>query len=262
MCLAVIAYQRSARWPLVIATNRDEFHSRQASPVARWTDHPTIIAGRDLTGGGTWMGVNTAGKIALLTNYREPGRNIPDAPSRGQLTEAFLLAEDSAQSYVRSLEDRMNHYNGFNLLIGDARELWYVSNRSTLSPQKLTPGVFGLSNAELQTPWPKLIKTRQAVAAHLESIDVTDADPDPEILFKVMNDRQTPSDDELPCTGIGIERERMLGSPFITSSAYGTRCTTVAMFHTDGTMMLYERSFDPEGDATGTVKWRTTHAEK
>ena len=255
MCLAVIAYQSAEKWPLVLVTNRDEVHTRNAIPVGPWVDHPSIVAGRDVTGGGTWLGLSTEGRIALLTNVREPGRHIPDAPTRGQLTERFLLAEDSPADHARSLQDDMNRYNGFNLLIGDMNELWYVSNRSNRSPHKLHPGVFGLSNAELQTPWPKLVKTRDAVASHLESLSTTNQDLDYQVLFDIMSDRQTPPDDQLPSTGVGIERERMLGSPFIKSETYGTRCTTIVMVSQDETAWIFERTFNPDGQITGSAKW-------
>ncbi|PRY98975.1 uncharacterized protein with NRDE domain [Jezberella montanilacus] len=255
MCLAVIAYRISEKWPLVIVTNRDEFHARDAIPVGPWTDHPSIIAGRDVTGGGTWLGLSTKGRIALLTNVREPGRHIPDAPTRGQLTERFLLADEAPADHALSLQTVIDRYNGFNLLIGHVNELWYVSNRSSRSPHKLDPGIYGLSNAELQTPWPKLIKTRDAVATHLKSLSSTNPDPDHQFLFDIMNDRQAPPDDQLPLTGVGIERERMLGSPFIKSETYGTRCTTAVMFRQDGTAWVFERTFDPDGQVIGSAEW-------
>lgn len=251
MCLAIIAYRSFPSWPLIVAANRDEYHSRASLPAQPWAQEPNIIGGRDLLAGGTWLGVNRNGHWALLTNHRDPNRQNPDAPSRGELTQAFLRTTDSSTQFVSSIHSEIDRYNGFNLLAGDLTDLWYVSNRSGMSPAKMAPSIFGISNAELDTPWPKLVITKQKVAEHLSKT----TQPIPEALFEILNNRQAAADALLPLTGVGLTRERMLSSPFIVNETYGTRCSTLLMYREDGMIFLHERSFGSMGQTLDTVTW-------
>jgi uncharacterized protein with NRDE domain len=252
MCLAIIAHAYQKDWPLILVANRDELHARPANTAEPWPWPSAILAGRDLEAGGTWLGVSRHGRIGLLTNHRDPERHDPDAPSRGHLTEDYLNSNGIVQDYAQTVQKLAKRYNGFNLLIGDGRSLAYISNRAKASPQLLAPGIIGVSNAELQTPWPKLVNTRNAVAAHLAS----QASPDPQHLISIMQKRQIPPDEELPATGVGLERERLLASPFILNERYGTRCTTVVMQRNDGMMFFYEQSYSPNGQLTRNANWR------
>lgn len=253
MCLAIIAVNASPEWPLVIVANRDELHSRPTLPARPWTDAATVLGGRDLSAGGTWLGMTTGGRLALLTNYREPGFQRPDAPSRGQLTEQYLKGNASAQDYALTLNDRGQSYNGFNLLVGDSSGLWFCSNRSDASIQRLNTGVVGISNASLNTPWPKLKRAQQAVSLYLKQAKV----PDPSHLFAIFQDTKPALPHELPSTGLDAEREKLLSSPFIKDDRYGTRCTTLIMQSSDGNVLFHEKRYRalglPDGDSVWTI---------
>ena len=253
MCLAIIATQTKRDWPLIIVANRDEQHSRPTLPANPWMDAPSILGGRDLSAGGTWLGLRANGKLALLTNYREPGRNNPAAPSRGQLTDKFLRSDTPAKEYIKDLREYEAHYNGFNILVGDQTGLWYFSNRGGVPARKIEAGVVGLSNASLDTPWPKLQRTRNAVAAHLSHDN--SLNPKADILFEIMADTRPASQEELPDTGVGLEREKLLSSPFIKNERYGTRCTTLLMLRSDGMIKFHEKRFDAQGQQTGESLW-------
>ena len=251
MCLAILALGAHPDWPLVIAANRDEFHHRPASPAAPWSDAPDIVAGRDLQGGGTWLGVAGGGRLALLTNVREPGRQLPAAPSRGRLVEDYLRGSLSAADYAGQFNVNADEFNGFNLLVADLDGVHYCSNRALTRRLPSTGGGFGLSNAALDTPWPKLTRSRAAVAALLS----TSAQPEPEALFAILGDRTPPEDGLLPDTGVGLQLERLLGSPFIQSETYGTRCSTLVLQHRSGRVEFRERCYRPTGEVQGESVW-------
>ncbi len=250
MCLVVVALDAHPRYALVIAANRDEFHSREALP-AHWGERPPfagVLAGRDLDAGGTWLGIRRDGRWALLTNVREGrGRNNPAAPSRGVLVPAILNDRGTPVAAMRTVMRNAESYNGFNLLAGDAGSAAWASNRSN-ETRAITAGVHGLSNALLDTPWPKLARTRAKVAewaAH----DDNDLTP----VFAALSDRSRPPDEALPSTGVPIEWERLLSAPFIVSEDYGTRCSTVLAIERGGSARFIERTFDRRGEPTGQV---------
>lgn len=248
MCLVVLALRSIPGVPVLVAANRDEFHARPTAPAARWPGEPAIHAGRDLKAGGTWMGATQDNRFALVTNYREPGRNRADAPSRGALVEGWLRGADTAGDYLTRLHAQGERYNGFNLIVGDAGRAWYYGNRGD-APRELLAGIYGLSNHLLDTPWPKLARVRQAferlIAQAGPGLPATHA------LYAMLYDL-TPADDaELPRTGLPLERERMLGSPFIVSPEYGTRASTVLALHAAGGAELHERRYDPQGLPAG-----------
>ncbi|NMM00080.1 NRDE family protein [Paraburkholderia sp. RP-4-7] len=235
MCLIVFDWRPDAvDAPLfTLAANRDEFFRRTAEPISWWHDAPTMLAGRDLVGGGTWLGMSRDGRFAALTNYRAPHEMRADAPTRGTLVSDWLSGSASGSDngqhetpldYLQHVARTGDIYNGFNLLVGDwtRRELGWYCNRSNTAPTLLTPGTHGISNAVLDTAWPKLVKKRAELGAML----TRDAMPPLERLIDLMRDPRLARDDELPSTGIPLERERALSAAFIETPEYGTRGTT------------------------------------
>ncbi|MBK7830206.1 NRDE family protein [Nannocystis sp.] len=252
MCTLLLAWQVDPARPLIVAANRDEFYARPSAPAAIWprasAADPEIVAGRDLQAGGTWLGVTRAGRFAALTNVRELGvATPPGAPSRGQLVADFLRGRDDPASYIAAL--RPERYAGFNLVVGDRDALWYLSNRSGPA-RALGPGVYGLANAGLDTPWPKVRRGRAALAAQVAAGEVTGA-----ALLALLADRTPAPDAELPDTGVGLATERMLSPLLIASSGYGTCSSTALVIHRDGAVELHERSHNPArpGDASLTM---------
>lgn len=235
MCLILFAYRTHPRYRLILAANRDEFYIRPTAPLAFWTQWPQLLAGRDLQGGGTWLGVSRSGRLAALTNYRDPTAIKPGAPSRGGLVESWLSGTVPAQTYLEQLHCRAEDYNGFNLLLGDTEELWYYGSRAG-APQLLPPGVYGLSNQLLDTPWPKVVRGKQALTALLDRPELAIDD-----LFALLADQHQPPDEQLPDTGVGLELERRLAPLFIASPNYGTRCSTALLWEEGGLLTLAER---------------------
>lgn len=248
MCLALVALGAHDRYSAVVAANRDEFHARAASPASWWQEG--WLAGRDLGAGGTWLGVTRAGRWAFLTNVREPGRHDPAAPSRGALVTSTLAdAAPLVEAIGRIVRGAARH-NGFNLVAGAAGAAYWGSNRAEAS-RALATGVHGFSNATLDTPWPKVTRTRAAFALWCAR-----GDADVDALFALLGDRTIAPDHELPATGIPLERERLLSAPFIVSPEYGTRCSTVLAIDYEGVARFIERSFDPAGRMTVVVDER------
>jgi len=251
MCLAVIAVDAHPRHAVVVAANRDEFHARDAQRAHWWNDDDgsALLAGRDLRQGGTWLGVNRQGRWAFVTNVREPGRNDASAPSRGALVPLVLRDVRDCATAVERIAAQSAAYNGFNLVGGERMSATFASNRAS-AVRTLPRGVSGLSNAGLDTPWPKLLRTKAGVVAWARGSGELDE------LFDVLNDRAIANDDALPDTGLTRERERLLSSPFIISRDYGTRCSTVLALGRDATVHFLERSFNAAGEVTGDVVHR------
>ncbi len=248
MCLAVFALAAHPRFALVIAANRDEFHARPTAPAAWWDEG--WVAGRDLAAGGTWLGVTRAGRWALLTNVREPSRHDPAAPSRGRIVTDFLADRAPAAAALAAAVAGARH-NGFNLVGGEAGTAHWGSNRAALS-HPLRAGTHGLSNHLLDTPWPKVERTKAALADWCARGGDGDDDASPFApLFALLADTRPAPDADLPATGVPLDRERMLSAPFIVSPTYGTRASTVVAIGHDGTVDFIERSFDAAGRATG-----------
>ncbi len=240
MCLILFAWRQRDDFPLVVAANRDEFYARPTQAADFWDDHPEILGGRDLKERGTWLGVTRKGRFAALTNYRDPRSIKPDAPSRGWLVRDFLLGAESAQDYLAGLEKESARYNGFSLVLGDPEGLHYYSNRGG-GPVSLPPGVYGLSNHLLDTPWPKVRRARERFR---RVVTAEKSRPRTEALFAVLADRRRPGDDELPDTGIGLEWERLLAAIFIVSPIYGTRSSTVLIRDSRNRILFVERQFN------------------
>ena len=245
MCLIVFAWRPGHAQPLVVAANRDEFYARPAKPLAQWVDTPQVYAGRDLEAGGTWLGVGANGRFAALTNIREPHKP-PSRRSRGELVSDFLSGNQSIGEYFADVGRRSVEYAGFNLLLGTADQLWHY-NSQDVAPQLLDAGVYGLSNAGLDTPWPKLLKARAALAEVLN-------DPQPQALLALLSDRQTAPFSDLPDTGVGLATESLLSSVFISSPSYGTRASTALIVNADGSRLMVEHSFGPLGGRLGEVR--------
>lgn len=224
MCLILFAYRAHPRFRLVVAANRDEFYARPTSPLAFWADQPGLLAGRDRQAGGTWMGLTRSGRFAAITNYRDPTRLRPGAPSRGELVSGYLLSELNPPRWLESLAPGAGAYNGFNLLAGDRDGLWYYSNQDG-PPRPVAPGVHGLSNHLLDSPWPKVEGGRRRLAEIL----ARDGEPDLEALFRMLEDRGVAPDAELPDTGVGLAKERLLAPAFIESPNYGTRSSSLLL---------------------------------
>lgn len=237
MCLIAVAWQVHPDFPLVLAANRDEFYDRPTAAAAWWDDAPEIAGGRDLQAGGTWLGVSRRGRFAAVTNVREPGLPTGNC-SRGALTASYLRGNQSAREFADTIRDA--DYAGFNLLLGDGQHLVYCSNRGERQ-RKLAPGIYGLSNHRLDTPWPKLVKLRGAFAQALAELPATEA------CFQLLADSHLAPDHELPATGVSLEWERVLSAIFVRTEGYGTRASTVLRQMAAGGFWLEERSFNAEG---------------
>lgn len=239
MCLIVFAWQIIPGMPLIAAANRDEFYDRPAAPAGWWSDHPQVYAGRDLRGGGTWLGVTRGGRFAAITNVRAPGEKRIDAPSRGRLVADYLAGTSSPQDFIEGIGRRAQSYNGFNLLVGDAERLIWYSNRGDADPRNgkpLAPGVYGLSNDLLDTPWPKVVRSKAQFSSLLCQGAPKDA------YFDMLTDTTQASDCRLPATGVGKEMEKLLSSIMIESPNYGTRTSTVVQLDQCGNATLVERA--------------------
>lgn len=238
MCLIVFAWQVVPAFPLVAAGNRDEFYERPAAPADWWSDHSQVYAGRDLRGGGTWMGVTRDGRFAAITNVRDPFTKRDPAPSRGELVAGYLTGDMGPEAYIASIAPQASRYNGFNLLVGDAGKLVWLTNAVTNDERNgraLAPGVYGLSNGLLDDPWPKVVRTK----AQFSSLLCQGA-PE-EAYFEMLTDTARAPDCRLPKTGVSLEWERVLSAVCIQSPEYGTRTSTVARVFSNGTAALQEQ---------------------
>ncbi|MEH6491376.1 NRDE family protein [Halopseudomonas sp.] len=248
MCLIALAWQMAEQYPLTLIGNRDEFHQRPARPAQPWTEEgmPQLIAGKDLEAGGTWLGVTRSGRFAALTNIRTPGA-MRGPLSRGKLVLDYLVSANSPEDYLASLSAKAADYAGFNLLVGDREHLCYL-NSLEKQPRHLPPGVYGLSNAALDTPWPKLNALRDQLATQHE----TDADR----LLSLLHDDHIYADALLPKTGVSLDLERMLSAAFIRGNQeYGTRACSLLRLHAEGEVELVEQRFGPLGEPQGESRW-------
>ena len=248
MCLIIFAHRAVPAYPLVFAANRDEFFGRATAHAQFWQpDHPKILAGRDLVDGGTWLGINRAGRFAAVTNIRDPFQPERKNRSRGELTLNFLSNKESAQQYCEGLREHFDEFAGFNLLVSDGEALCYVNNFENLI-EELRPGVYGLSNGLLNSPWPKVERGKKC----LQQLIQADSPLSTGSLIDMMRDRQQAQDSDLPATGIPLQLERELSATFISNERreYGTRCSTALLMHTEGLIQFSERNFDEAGQPT------------
>ncbi|MES2152079.1 MAG: NRDE family protein [Pseudomonadota bacterium] len=242
MCLIVFAWQLVPGVPLVAAANRDEFYDRPAAAAGNWPEHPQVYAGRDLKGGGSWMGITQGGpngpRFAALTNIRGPQERRSDAPSRGALVADYLAGELDAADYVQRIAQASDVYNGYNLVLGDRDHLIWYSNRGASDGRNgkpLEPGVYGISNGLLDSPWPKVLRTKAEFASLLCQGAPEDA------YFEMLTDTTRAPDVRLPDTGIELDLERVLSAVCIETPGYGTRSSTVVKLFANAPAELHER---------------------
>lgn len=247
MCLLAFAWQHAGQ-TLLLLGNRDEFHARPTRAADYWTaeGHPGLLAGKDLEAGGTWMGVTTGGRFAALTNIRNPALQAGPR-SRGELVSRYLTGDQPPEQFMIELAARCGDYAGFNLLAGNLNELWHLNSAEPI-PRPVAPGVHTLSNASLDTPWPKTLRLREALTASLQASD--------EALLALLADPSRYPDEQLPATGISLEWERMLSAAFIVGEEYGTRASSLLRIGQHGGATLVERRFGPQGMLLGESNWR------
>ncbi|MEZ5570510.1 MAG: NRDE family protein [Halioglobus sp.] len=243
MCLMILAHQVSPEYPLLVAANRDEFNARPTAVSDFWDDQPNLLAGRDLEQGGTWMGVTRRGRFAAVTNYRDPARTAVAPCSRGELPLGFLTGCADPASYLGVLEARATDYAGFNLLVGDGNSLWYFSNSDNEKPLCLPPGIYGLSNARLDTPWPKVTAGKAKLRTLLAGAAITH-----DALSNLVNDKQLADPSTLRSHGLDGSMDPMLSAQFIVSKTYGTRSTTTLWLDADARVSWREQSFNAQGE--------------
>lgn len=248
MCLILFANKLHPDYPLVLAANRDEHYARPAAPAAFWSGDPHIYGGRDLEQGGTWLGVTREGVFAAVTNYRGGVSVQHSVRSRGELVAGYLRGHQRPADYLAQVRSDADAYNGFNLIAGNLTELHVLSNRGDRGGI-IKPGVHGLSNHLLDTPWPKVQRGKQ----RLNELLGTGSQALIDGLFDLLCERTIAADDALPATGVGVERERVLSPAFIVSPGYGTRASTVVLIGNDGKVVFIERSFGEGGKHLGTT---------
>jgi uncharacterized protein with NRDE domain len=252
MCLILLAWHAHPEYPLVFSGNRDEAYERPSAAAAFWSDDPDVFGGRDLEQGGTWLGLTRGGRLAAVTNYRD-GRTAPSlAPrSRGELTAGFLSGSTEPRFYLENVAPRGADYGGYTLIVGDSRGLYGFSNRDP-TIRELPAGVHGLSNHLLDTPWPKVSRGKERLAALLTSgeTDLVNG------LFRILADRGVAPDAELPDSGVGLERERELSPAFIAGERYGTRASTVLLVSRRNEVVFVERRYGAHGEPLGETSQR------
>src|SRR3990170_502508 len=238
MCLIFLSLNNHPTYKLILAGNRDEFYNRKTAAAQFWQDHPSVLGGRDLEAGGTWLGMSKQGKVAMVTNYRDPQRIDLNAPSRGHLVSDFLIESDLAEAYLKNVSSNGKKYNGFNLILGTTDELWYYSNYKK-EIEKLSSGFYGLSNHLLETSWPKVLRGKEKIKPVLAQTHI-----DPEQLFEILYDDYQADDAQLPNTGLALDRERALSSMFIKTAGYGSRCSTAILVTHQNQVVFSERVYD------------------
>lgn len=260
MCLLVFAWRSHPDYPLILVGNRDEFYTRRTRPAAWWGHAVSLLAGHDEEAGGTWLGITRRGRFAALTNVRAPTERNPHAPSRGALVLSALQAPQRGREWLDTHASKTSAFNGFNLLVGDvlpsdsdpdASGLHYYSNRLEQAPQSLAPGIYGLSNGFLDTPWPKVTRAVGAFACTIAAGVAL------EPLIRLMEPRDEARESELPATGVPLDWERALSAIQIRAKGYGTRTTTVLTVRNDALVTFFERSFD----TANPERWTDRHFE-
>lgn len=248
MCLLLVAHRVHPAYPLIVAGNRDEFHARPTRDAEWWNDKPDVLGGRDLEAGGSWLAINRGGRFAAVTNYRDGHRPAGSKTSRGGLISDFLASDADPEGWLRSIDGEA--YAGFNLLVADNERLGYLSNRGG-GLKELPAGVYGVANATLDTPWPKVVRTRAAFEALLEDETIGIAD-----LLDVLGDRRLADPEELASPGIPLKDTHALSSPFVIAGRFGTRSSTVLLKDSVGEVQFIEQRFDAAGQQTGRSDFR------
>jgi uncharacterized protein with NRDE domain len=240
MCLITIAIEQHPDYPLIVLANRDEYFQRPTDLAGFWPDWPDVYAGRDLLGGGSWLGVTRTGRIAMLTNYRDPAQQLEHALSRGQLVKNYLTCNSNPVTYSQELSNTAQNYLGYNLIIGKLSSLYYFSNQ-TMRLTKLQAGIYGLSNHLLDTPWPKVALAKKLLGEYLIKAAVVQASA----LFEILANDMQPMDALLPQTGIPLDLERALARIFINypTANYGTRCSSLLIVYCKNNLQFWEKTF-------------------
>ncbi|MEX0994909.1 MAG: NRDE family protein [Balneolaceae bacterium] len=239
MCLIVFGYKSIPGYYLIMAANRDEFYERPTRSAGFWKSTPGILAGKDLRAGGTWLGMHRDGRFAAVTNYRDMSSHDPEAKSRGKLVSGYLKSKDPPESYLSHLQNQAGDYNGFNLLAGDLSDLYHYSNVEN-KINRIEPGIHGISNALMNTPWPKVEEAKKRFT------DITDDQIETEAnLFDLLTHKKTYPPDQLPETGLSGEMEKAVSACFIQTPDYGTRSSTLVFIKYDGTARFVERVYKP-----------------
>lgn len=240
MCLIFLSINNHPNYKLIIAANRDEFYARKTAAADYWKDFPKIIGGRDLEAMGTWMAMTRSGKIGMVTNYRDLKNINPNAPTRGLLVSDFLINDYQSEEYLKEIHLKADQYNGFNLVVGTIEQLYYYSNYQS-KIVKLEPGTYGLSNSLLDTPWRKVKWGKEKFTSAINQNEITIDN-----IFEILKDESIAPDDQLPSTGLDIERERALSAMFIKTPNYGSRCSTVVLVDKDNQVSYSERVYNLE----------------
>lgn len=251
MCLISFAWQPGTPTPLRLMGNRDEFYARPTAPLGEWQDSPDVIGGRDLEAGGSWLAAKRGGVVAALTNVRDLQLSVPTgAPSRGELVANALQSGDIEGWLTALNEGEALRYAGFNLLVATPQRLWHLHRgRDRLALSEVSPGVHGLSNADLNSPWPKLLQVRDALEQSLLSVGTLQTWPS--TVQRAMQNPQQAADEALPDTGVGLELERQLSAAFIVGEHYGTRATSWLTMDSHGHIEITEQRFGPLGRFEG-----------
>lgn len=248
MCLVVIAHRVHAEYPLLIAGNRDEFHSRPTQDAHWWPDQPNVLGGRDLQAGGTWLAVHRNGRFATVTNFRDAEPSVAMLASRGELVTGFLLSDQAPNDFVSVVDGK--RYGGFNLLVGDGRELAYLSNRNG-DARLLSPGIYGVANATLDSPWAKVVRSKSLLHTMIESDNVNQT-----TLLRMLDDRTRARVEEVDASRLPFDKAHALTAPFVVLPDYGTRSSTVVIGDVGGNMTLTEKRFRPNGESIGQSDYR------
>jgi len=243
MCLVVFAWQQHPDYPLIVAGNRDEFHARPTREAHWWPDQPDIVGGRDLQAAGTWLALHRNGRFATVTNYRDAVPPSPKMRSRGHLVTDFLQGSDEPLTFLQSIDD--DAYAGFNLLLGDGTTLAWHSNRGD-GPRVLEPGVYALSNALLDSPWHKVVRSKAAMQGLLDGDNVNETE-----LLRLLDDRDKAPISEIDNDWLSFEKAHAISAPFIVLPDYGTRSSSIVLQRADGVWNLHERRFHPDGTSSG-----------
>lgn len=246
MCLCVVNYRPGHDWPLLLTANRDEFLDRPAEAMHWWSGDVSILAGRDLKAGGTWLAADARGRLALLTNIRPGYLGKSGQRSRGELPLAFLQQDRDISTFHQTLLPHIGQYAGFNLVLFDASGLFWFSSDHPQG-QWLTPGIHGLSNDALNTPWPKVELACEQMAVHHPRLEVMPWQPADLASLPILADPHTRPDEQLPDTGVPTNWERTLSAQTITSERYGSRCRTWIALHHSGQLQVSEAQLNPDG---------------
>lgn len=238
MCLIAFSYDAHPHYPLIVVANRDEFYDRPTAAAHFWEDVPTILAGRDLRQNGSWIGVSKNGRFAAITNYRDPSRPETGQLSRGEIVQHFLISTQSADDFISTLRQKKDLYGGFNVLLYDGKQMQHYNNifdeRNTVEK-----GIHSLSNATLNTPWPKVTCAKDALAAANKQNQLAVND-----IIALLANKEIARDEVLPDTGVGIHLERALSASFVKMPNYGTRCSTAIIYDTNGQIKFLERTYE------------------